>query len=208
MASTRLCSVPGCGKRHFGRGYCQMHPMRLWKRGDVHTVNRSGRKNGSQQFYETMVLPHTSDDCLVWPYSRMKNGYGTLSRGSKNYLVSRMVCMDLLGPPPRHDSVAAHSCNNGHLGCVNPKHLRWATPAENTEDSNRHADELQAVYGFRHLGKTRVPMLVVRAILSDKRPTKVIAETHGVTVSYVYSLRHRFRGRDPSSIPDEPAKAR
>jgi hypothetical protein len=33
---------------------------------------------------------------------------------------------------------AAHSCGNGHLGCVNPHHLRWVTPKENAADRDDH----------------------------------------------------------------------
>lgn len=35
MATPKLCSVPGCGKRHEARGYCPMHYARLKKTGSA-----------------------------------------------------------------------------------------------------------------------------------------------------------------------------
>ncbi len=32
----RICSVEGCGKKHYGRGYCATHWSRLYKSGDIH----------------------------------------------------------------------------------------------------------------------------------------------------------------------------
>lgn len=34
MASSRLCSIPGCGKRRVGRGWCSLHWQRWQKHGD------------------------------------------------------------------------------------------------------------------------------------------------------------------------------
>jgi hypothetical protein len=43
------------------------------------------------------------------------------------------MCELAYGPPP-DKYVAAHSCNNGHLGCVNPNHLSWKTKSEDMKD--------------------------------------------------------------------------
>ena len=34
MKATRTCSVPDCGRKHFGRGWCEMHYRRWWGRQD------------------------------------------------------------------------------------------------------------------------------------------------------------------------------
>jgi hypothetical protein len=47
------------------------------------------------------------------------------------------------GPPPSPDHEAAHSCGRGHEGCVNPKHLRWATHKENQADKEGHGTILR-----------------------------------------------------------------
>jgi hypothetical protein len=41
------------------------------------------------------------------------------------------MCEHRHGPAPTPGHQAAHTCGNGHNGCVNPWHLNWKTPAEN-----------------------------------------------------------------------------
>jgi hypothetical protein len=40
MAETRLCSIPGCGKPHRSRGFCDMHYQRFRRNGDPLKVSR------------------------------------------------------------------------------------------------------------------------------------------------------------------------
>lgn len=69
-------------------------------------------------------------DCLIWPATRNWNGYGTLGVNGKLCYAHRVMCELIHGePPPKH--VAAHSCHNGHGGCVHPKHLSWKTHSQN-----------------------------------------------------------------------------
>jgi hypothetical protein len=42
------------------------------------------------------------------------------------------------GPPIGPKQEAAHRCGNGHLGCIHPKHLRWATRQQNSDDKKLH----------------------------------------------------------------------
>jgi hypothetical protein len=67
--------------------------------------------------------------CLIWPFNRAQNGYAQV--GGVRLVPTRVMCEHLNGPPPTPKHQAAHSCGNGHVGCVNPWHLNWKTPAEN-----------------------------------------------------------------------------
>ena|SRR5215216_6673747 len=40
---TRICKLGGCGKRHYGKGYCRIHHTRYIRHGDPTVVNRGGR---------------------------------------------------------------------------------------------------------------------------------------------------------------------
>lgn len=80
------------------------------------------------------LVAHTSyegDDCLIWPFGRDDKGYGFLQAFDKIRKAHRVMAFMTLGSPPTKKHQASHSCGNGHLGCVNPKHLRWKTNSEN-----------------------------------------------------------------------------
>ena len=76
--------------------------------------------------------------CLIWPFYRDKNGYAMVSHGGRYVAVSRFMCEQKNGFPPTAKHETAHNCGNGHLGCVNPNHLRWATRKENQADRIIH----------------------------------------------------------------------
>lgn len=132
-----VCLVPDCGKPRIGRGFCSKHYQRLAKYG---TPTGSGftKKGEAREYLENVVLNHTGDDCLIWPYSRNGGGYGNIGIGDKTYLVTRVVCERLNGPAPTSDHEVAHSCGKGHEGCCSPAHLNWATRTENQRDRLRH----------------------------------------------------------------------
>lgn len=77
--------------------------------------------------------PH-EDWCLVWPFAREKRTgrgqFGGNEEGEERW-AHRVMCEAVHGPAPAEKPQAAHSCGNGHEGCVNPRHLSWATNSEN-----------------------------------------------------------------------------
>jgi hypothetical protein len=80
---------------------------------------------------------YDGDECLLWPYSRTR-GYGMFVVNGQRYYATRFMCELVHGKPPSPKHEAAHSCGNGHGGCVHPKHLSWKTPSDNTRDSIEH----------------------------------------------------------------------
>lgn len=144
MANSRLCSVLDCDKPSDRRGLCTGHYMRQRRNGSP-TAGRTGR-GVAAEFVKTATL-YAGTDCLIWPYTRTKGGYATARVDGSQLLVSRYLCSRVHGPAPSNAHQAAHSCGNGHLGCVNPLHLSWKTGVENEADKQRHGTQQ---LGSRH----------------------------------------------------------
>ena len=95
-----------------------------------------GRGKGVQ-FLRSMV-GHNGNECVLWPYCKDGNGRGQCAFNGRLVLAHRFLCEIVNGKPPSARHHAAHSCGNGHLGCVNPNHLSWKTQAENEADKRNH----------------------------------------------------------------------
>jgi hypothetical protein len=128
------CSVEQCEKRaKTNHDLCKMHLGRLEKYGDVNYDVRRKVKI----FIENLVN-HQDDNCLIWPFDNNTGWRPTVNAGDRTTPASCYVCQIIHGTPPTNKHEAAHSCGNGHLGCINPRHLRWATRSENQEDRIMH----------------------------------------------------------------------
>ena len=147
MAASAICTIQGCNKPSFAKGWCSSHYHRWRRHGDP----MKGRTSPGERlrYYEEVVLKYEGDDCLIWPYTRCDYGYGRMKRNGKDNPVHRFLCEDVNGPPPSSSYHAAHSCGNGHRGCVNKHHLSWKTPTGNNADKILHGTLL---YGERHPG--------------------------------------------------------
>lgn len=145
-----------------------------------------------------VVLPYQGDDCLVWPFPREPTGYASFVRGGKKTYVHRVACETRNGPPPTPKHHAAHTCNNGTGGCVNPKHLTWKTNSENQKDridgtpwprsklSDEQVQEIRALRGIE--------------------PVNVTAARYGVSVTHTKHIQTgRARTTGPRPFTPIPA---
>jgi hypothetical protein len=132
----RTCSIEGCNKRARRRGWCNAHYHRWSSHGDP--LGGGTATGAARNFLESVALPYEDDDCLIWPFGRIKNGYAYVKADGMMRPTHRVLCELAHGPSPSPHYEAAHSCGNGHLGCVNPRHVRWATHTENMHDAITH----------------------------------------------------------------------
>jgi hypothetical protein len=186
--TSAVCSVGGCVKTIKSLGLCSAHYERQRKYGDP-LISRT-TPGEPLSYYRSSVLGHDGNECLIWPYGRHQQGYGILHYGGSAAFVHRLVCEQTHGESPSSIHEAAHSCGNGHLGCVNPNHLSWKTPAENTADKITHGTLAR---GERN-GKSRLTQNDVRKIMSMKGRFSLdeVASRFGVkrpTIADIYAGR-------------------
>lgn len=67
-------------------------------------------RGAATRFYHEVALPYEGDDCLIWPFSRDRQGYGHFATNGKPRKAHRLVCEAHCGPPPTSSHVAAHRC--------------------------------------------------------------------------------------------------
>lgn len=127
------CAIEGCTLPRIGkRTWCSRH-FRRWK---AHGDPLGGRVSPGVPlaFLEQAVITQT-DECIIWPYSLRAGLAGKLYFNGK-LRPAPAVALELSGqyrPTSRH--VVAHQPLICHQpACVNVRHLRWATIAENAWD--------------------------------------------------------------------------
>lgn len=137
----KACAVCDCNNNaHYSasgaRGLCAMHYVRQKRHGSP-TAGRAFAGE-AERWLEDRVGHNDGSDCLKWPFGTASSGYGYLRAGGVLLGAHRTMCALVNGPPPTPKHEAAHSCGKGHEGCVNPRHLRWATSQENKADIILH----------------------------------------------------------------------
>lgn len=179
------CSVDGCEARSFGRGLCAAHYARVRRFGSVRAEQATHKQR------KQWLLDHMGWDdeieCLIWPHSRNGNGYGP----------SRKMTEMVHGPAPSRTHQAAHSCGKGRLGCVNPNHLRWATPAENANDRREHGTLLEGEKAPWHR-LTEESVEKIRLALASSNEFGIqrrLAKRFGVTEQTISDIKRGRRWR-------------
>lgn len=172
---SRKCTVPECALQAHSLGWCRSHYGKWLRYGDP-TKTRADRQTKVRKFLEEVLLPYTGDECLEWPFALRVRVAGV------NQIPSRFVCEKAHGAPPSQEHEAAHSCGNGHLNCVTPSHLRWATRIENTMD--------KVVHGSTKLNPDKVKE--IRRLLGEEGHP-AIAARYGVDASLISLIATKKR---------------
>lgn len=182
----KTCTIAGCGRKHVARGYCQTHYERFRRNGDP----LGGRVSpGEPMAFMLNAVKSDSESCIVWPFSLDGGGYGKISVDGVLVGVHSEVLRLSGTEKPSPDHVAAHApkvCHN--RACINPHHLRWATPAENADDRLIDGTSNQ---GSRH-GNAKLIESNVTSIRRDPRPASDIAASYSVSEA---TIRDVLSGR-------------
>ena len=183
MATSRICSVDGCGKPPKARGWCNAHWLRWSKYGDP--AGGGAMKGSGLSFVYDIALRSNAADCLEWPYGLNGKGYGMVRVDGVAHLVHRYVCIVAHGEAPSSEHQAAHSC--GNRLCCNPAHIRWATPSENQLDRVIHGTSNR---GEQSAGaKLRAADVFDIREVTGKEARRATARRYGISVGHVLDIQ-------------------
>jgi hypothetical protein len=137
------CTIDGCDRPHYGKGWCNPHYQRWRRRKEepAATVVRPVDPVDPVDRFWTYVdkeTARTSTGCWLWTGPLVSNGYARHSAQNQQVLAHRFAYELLVGPIPEGlqlDHVWARGCR--HLHCVNPAHLEPVTGAENVRRAER-----------------------------------------------------------------------
>ena len=123
-----------------------------------------------------------TEDCVIWPFGRGSHGYGAACHGGQAFGAHVLSCEMAHGPRPAGKWVA-HSCNVRL--CINPRHLRWATPKENQADRLAHGtDHRGEKHKLAKLTNDAVRVIKVRLASGERRSR--LAAQYGVSVGHYW----------------------
>lgn len=115
-------------------------PGRLMSRAR-HNLPGSAR-DGAGLHWLRLFADYDGDKCLVYPFATAAQPRGILHFNFKPIPAHRAMCLHVHKlPADETKTFALHSCGNGHLGCVNPKHLYWGDASQNAKDAAKHKSE-------------------------------------------------------------------
>ena len=180
------CTIEGCRRKHYGRGWCSMHYHRWRNHGNpLKTIKTP---SGKPLAFLHSIMDTQTDACIVWPYGQDGKGYGKI-RYKKKLRNAHAVCLEIyLNQKQPKDMKAAHSC--GNPCCVNPLHLRFATPSENAMDRLMHGTANRGeAHGLSKLKEKEVREIRIRLQSGDIQ--REIAKDYGVTQGTITLIKCR-----------------
>lgn len=134
MATTqrRICSVIGCERTHYAKGFCNMHYCRFQKHGDAAVVATSMRHGHSRNAGPARTPEYRSwqamkDRCTNPKADRYPYYGGRGIRVCAAWLSSFPVFLRDVGLKPSPEYTLERIENDGHY---EPSNVKWATRKE------------------------------------------------------------------------------
>ena len=144
------------------------------------TVANGGRaRQGAPLAFLKAQLGTSKTSCTLWPFGKMGFGYGQIWFMGAKVPAHKAMCVLAHGEKPFSAAQVAHSC--GVRLCVNPNHLRWATPKENALDKWNHGTVKDCDKCFH----AKLTVAQVRSIYLDRRTLDAIAAEHRCSIETV-----------------------
>jgi len=200
---TQACTVEGCDRKFYGRGYCVKHYKRWRAHGDP---TGGGTDWGAAKQFIKDAAKSGGDECITFPFYRGETGYGWMRAEGKNLGAHVYVALLAHGPKPTPKHQACHTCGKGHEGCVNPRHIYWGTKGDNMRDAYRHGVAFGGKYG--RTGEEAPgcrysddQIQEVRRALDMGEKQTAIASRFGLSQSHVSRIKNGTRNQPSPAAP-------
>lgn len=185
----KKCLIENCESKTVGRGLCSKHHQRLMSYGDANytTYNRGDGNTPEKRFWSRVTITADDDRCWEWQGRTNKQGYGVLEYKNTFWRAHRLSWFLYFGKKPQLHIL--HSCDNPP--CVNPKHLREGTNAENVKDKLERGRQLRG----EQLHNAKLTENKIRQIrnLKGKLENKEIANLFQIGLSTVSGIHTKRR---------------
>ena len=180
MMNQRICSVDGCERPYYARGWCSMHRHRWLKHGDP---LKTDHYKTPQLSFEARTMPEPNSGCLIWTGSLLSDGYGQIAVNGKMMRAHRFSWEESNGPIPEGIYVL-HTCDN--RVCVNPDHLFLGTQQDNMDDMVRKGRQSKGELN----GGAKLTEAGIKLIRGDSRSLSKIADDYGVVKSHICNIQN------------------
>ncbi|MGC5012510.1 HNH endonuclease [Streptosporangium sp. DT93] len=172
----RPCKVDGCENSSRIQELCRKHYQRLRKTGAPEGV----RTKPLEERFWAKVRRGAPDECWEWQGGRYELGYGRFALPGKRHGRAHCFSYELAYGPAPAGMYILHSCDNPP--CVNPAHLSAGPQTEN-----------MAQMVARGRRKRRFSDEVLAAVRDSAEPQKKLAESFGMSQSYVSLIKRQYR---------------
>lgn len=145
MENTNICLTYKCDKTAYSRGLCQPHYRRELKNGAP--KRKRACKMPEEKLSEKSKPLYNG--CILWQGTLNGSGYGLVWHNNRAMVAHRLAYELTNGAIPDGHFVD-HVCFNH--ACINPEHLRLATPKQNAE--NLKGARSDSATGVRGVSRT------------------------------------------------------
>lgn len=127
------------------------------------------------------------DECWLWKATTDRQGYGAIMMRDHKPRRAHHVALYLDGRPRPDGAHTLHSCDN--RACVNPKHLRWGTIAENARDkaAKGRCPDTSGERNAHH----KLTEEQVRVIRASDESQRALGAIYGVSHSIIGRIKRR-----------------
>ncbi len=178
------CIIKGCDCKHYAKGICRKHYMRLHRGGNPHVASCK-ELSFEARFRNKLGTQDPATGCIEWTAGHTEKGYGHMWRAGKTVLSHRIAYELKNGPIPEGMKVC-HTCDNPP--CCNEEHLFLGTNADNMSDMVAKG---RSARGEKHgeAKLTYTDVVKIRQQLEAGVKTRDIAASFGVSKATVRRIK-------------------